>query len=82
MTNKIVTLADAKVHLSKLTDLAAQGETVIITKHGKPVARVSRAELPRKPVNLQALRDLTAGMPPLQEDTGSFMRRLRDDARY
>ena len=40
MTNKMVTLTDAKVHLSKLTDLAAQGETVIITKHGKPVARV------------------------------------------
>lgn len=82
MTNKMVTLADAKVHLSKLTDLAAQGETVIITKHGKPVARVSRAEPLRKPVDLQALRDLTAGMPPLQEDAGSFMRRLRDDARY
>jgi len=82
MTNKMVTLADAKVHLSKLTDLAAQGETVIITKHGKPVARVSRAESPRKPIDLRALRNLTTGMPPLQEDAGSFMRRLRDDARY
>lgn len=82
MKDKVVTLADAKIHLSKLTELAAQGETVIITKHGKPVARVSRAESPRKPVDLQALRKLTAGMPPLQEDAGSFMRRLRDDARY
>ncbi len=82
MTSKMVTLADAKIHLSKLTDLAAQGETVIITKHGKPVARVSRAESPRQPVDLHALRKLTTGMRPLQEDAGSFMRRLRDEARY
>lgn len=82
MKSKTVTLADAKIHLSKLTDLAATGETVIITKHGKPVARVSSAQPPRKPIDLQVLRNLTAGIAPVQEDAGSFMRRLRDDARY
>ena len=40
MENTVVSLAEAKAHLSELTDKAAQGETVIITKRGKPVARI------------------------------------------
>ena len=82
MEGKTVSLADAKAHLSELTELAAMGETVVITKRGKPVARVVRPESPRKPVDLAALRQLTAGMPEQAEDAGSFMRHLRDEARY
>ena len=82
MEDRTVSLADAKAHLSELTELAAMGETVLITKRGKPVARVSRPEPPRKPVDLATLRRLTAGMPAQTEDAGSFMRRLREDTRY
>ncbi len=82
MDGKTVSLADAKAHLSELTELAAMGETVFITKRGKLVARVSRPELPRKPVNLATLRHLTDAMPRQTEEAGSFMRRLRDGARY
>ena len=82
MVHKRVSLAEAKAHLSEITELAALGETVLITKRGKPVARVSRPELPRKPVNLSALRQLTADMPVQAEDAGTFIRRLREDARY
>lgn len=31
---------EAKTHLSALLDRAAKGETITITKHGKPVARL------------------------------------------
>jgi prevent-host-death family protein len=31
---------EAKTHLSTLLDRAAAGEEVVITKHGKPVARL------------------------------------------
>lgn len=44
MEEKTVTLADAKARLSELTELAAAGQPVIITKHGRPVARMSRPE--------------------------------------
>ena len=40
MEEKIITLADAKAHLSELTELAAAGETVIITKRGKPLVKL------------------------------------------
>jgi prevent-host-death family protein len=32
--------ADAKTHLSSLLDEVERGETIVITRHGKPVARL------------------------------------------
>jgi prevent-host-death family protein len=43
---------EAKTHLSTLLDRVGDGEEVIITKHGKPVARlVSAARVDRARVN-------------------------------
>jgi prevent-host-death family protein len=43
---------EAKTHLSTLLDRVAEGEEVIITKHGKPVARlVSAVHVDRARVN-------------------------------
>ena len=53
---------EAKTHLSALLDRVAGGEEVIITKHGKPIARlVSAVQIDRTRVNeafekLKALR--------------------------
>ncbi|MFI5016138.1 MAG: type II toxin-antitoxin system Phd/YefM family antitoxin [Hyphomicrobiales bacterium] len=35
-----VRVSEAKTHLSTLLDRVAAGEEVVITKHGKPVARL------------------------------------------
>ena len=82
MADKTVSLAEAKARLSELTDLVAAGESVIITKRGKPVARMSPADAPRQPVDLEAMRALTASMPTQQEDAATFIRRVREDARF
>jgi antitoxin (DNA-binding transcriptional repressor) of toxin-antitoxin stability system len=79
---KSVTLADAKAHLSELTDLATAGESVIIKKRGKPVARTSRPERPRQPIDPEALRRSTASMPAQADEAAEFTRRMREDARY
>jgi prevent-host-death family protein len=43
---------EAKTHLSTLLDRVGEGEEVIITKHGKPVARlVSAARVDQARVN-------------------------------
>jgi len=58
---------EAKTHLSTLLDRVARGEEVVITKHGKPVARlVSAAQIDRERVNdaferLKLLRKRTLG---------------------
>lgn len=82
MTSRTVTLAEAKTHLSQLTEIAAQGGTVIITKHGKPVAQVSRTSATRKPIVLQELRALTDTMPKSKINSGKLLRKMRDGQRY
>ena len=32
--------AEAKTHLSSLLDEVERGETIVITRHGKPIARI------------------------------------------
>ena len=72
MEGKTVSWSNAKAHLSELTELAAMGETVLIAKRGKPVARVLRPEPPRDPVNLATLRHLTASMTAQTDDAGTL----------
>jgi prevent-host-death family protein len=52
---KIVNLYDAKTHLSRLVDRAAQGEEIVIAKAGKPKAKLvpyREAAARREPANL------------------------------
>ena len=79
---KTVNLAHAKAHLSELVEQAAAGEIVCITRRGKPVAQLSAARPPRKPVDVEALRALTSRIPMQQESAGDFVRRMRDESRY
>jgi len=46
----------AKTHLSRLLDRAVRGEEVVITRNGKPIARVVPAQQRRAPRKLGALR--------------------------
>ncbi len=77
-----VNLADAKAHLSELIDRVEAGESVDITRRGKPVARLTAVALPRKRVDAAQLRSLTATMPPQAEGAAALVRSMRDDERY
>ena len=78
----IVKLADAKAQLSELIDRVQSGETVSITRHGKPVAQLVAARPERKPIRMADLRALTEGEPFQTESAGDFIRRMRDESRY
>jgi prevent-host-death family protein len=41
---KHIGIFDAKTHLSSLIDEVEKGQEVVITRHGKPVAKLVRAE--------------------------------------
>ncbi|WP_286750314.1 type II toxin-antitoxin system prevent-host-death family antitoxin [Sphingopyxis sp. SCN 67-31] len=77
-----INLADAKAHLSELVERAAAGDTVEILRRGKPVARLTPANRPRKRINLDALRALTASMPLQKTSAEDFVREMRDADRY
>jgi prevent-host-death family protein len=48
---------EAKTHLPRLLDEVAHGETITITKNGKPVARLVPAERHAQPEARNAIRD-------------------------
>lgn len=39
-----INVYEAKTHLSRLLDRAAAGEEILITRHGRPVARLAPVE--------------------------------------
>ena len=53
-----VNVYDAKTHLSKLLERAEAGEEIIITRHGRPVARLGpvRVRKERRKLGLMAGR--------------------------
>ena len=84
MSERSVSVAEAKAHLSELIAAVEAGEAVVITKRGKAVARLvseTAATAPAK-IDLGWLREMTDGMPYQEEDAGAFLRRVRDGDRY
>jgi antitoxin (DNA-binding transcriptional repressor) of toxin-antitoxin stability system len=77
-----VNVAEAKAHLSELLDRVERGEEVVITRRGKPVARVNRVQEPLEPIDFEAIRALRESTPTQTESAGDFMRRVRDEERY
>ncbi len=77
-----INLADAKAHLSELVDRVEAGDSVDITRRGKPVARVTPISRPRKPINAALLQSLTKTMPPQSQDAADLVRSMRDGDRY
>ena len=79
---KHVNLADAKARLSELVDLAEAGESIEILRRGKPVARLTPAEQPKKKIYVEALRALARRVRPQPVSAGEFIRAMRDSDRY
>jgi prevent-host-death family protein len=78
----VISLADAKAHLSEIIDRVEAGDSVDITRRGKPVARLTAAERPRQRVNAAELRSLTGAMPMADETAAQLVRSMRDGDRY
>ena len=49
MTMLTITLEEAQAQLTKLIEQLHPGEEIVITRHGRPVARVAPVEQPKKP---------------------------------
>jgi prevent-host-death family protein len=77
-----ISLAEAKAHLSEIIDRVEAGESIDITRRGKPVARLSAVSKPRTPVDATRLRALTEAMPLSQESSVELVRSMRDGDRY
>ena len=72
-------LAHAKAHLSELVDRVEAGETIAITRRGKPVAQLSGTVRPRQPIDIAALKALTDTMAPAPQSAVDIIRAMRDE---
>lgn len=75
-----VNLAVAKAQLSELINKVEAGEEVVITRHGRPVARVVPATPVKQPVPLERLAELRKRLPPWEGGSSAkTLRQLRDE---
>jgi prevent-host-death family protein len=75
-----VNLTQAKAGLSELLDKVEQGEEVVITRHGRDVARVSPVAIrPKKPIDWARIDALRESLPPWSEPSVNIIRKMRDE---
>ena len=72
-----VNLAQAKARLSELLDRVEAGDTVVITRHGKSVARLTAVAGPKQPV--RSLAGFRARMPAWRRPSATLLREARDN---
>ncbi len=75
---RAMSLAQAKAHLSELLNTVESGEEVVITRHGRPVARVIPANPIKQMLPLQRLAELRQQVPVWQGSSAALLRELRD----
>ena len=82
---RTMTLAAAKARLSAAVDLVEAGEEIVITRRGRPVARIVReAERPRAHAAalLKQMQEFVMAQPLQAESAVRLVRRMREGGRY
>ncbi|CAN7668632.1 type II toxin-antitoxin system Phd/YefM family antitoxin [Rhizobium sp. LjRoot254] len=84
----VIKIDDMRDQVEELVSRAEAGETILIEKDGKTVARLvgtnvaSRDREPKKKIDITALQEFTRSQPLQSESAGDFIRRMRDEDRY
>ena len=72
---------EAKTHLSALLDEVARGETIIITRRGRPVARLTAPEAPDREAAVAAASTLRRLRRRIGWATTEDILQMRDEGR-
>lgn len=71
-------VAQAKAQLSELLDRAEQGEEVVITRRGEPVALLAPVRPAAAGIDFARLRALRTNMPRAKTSAAKLVRKMRD----
>ncbi len=74
---EMVSVAATKAHLSKLLDRVEKGEEIMVTRRGKPVARLSPVRPKKKPLPL--LAEFRSKIPRLKTTGSKVLRMMREE---
>ena len=77
-----INLAEAKAHLSELVDRVEAGDSIDITRRGKPVARLTAVAGPPKPISPSQIHPRSEAMPPQSPSAADLVLSMRDGDRY
>lgn len=78
-------VAEAKNRLPELIDRAQEGEDIVITRHGRPVAEIKPIPRPARRITPEALDWLaTRRLKRIRvtEDAGTLVSRMRDEGEH
>ena len=73
-----VSVARAKARLREILTEVERGGEVVITRRGRPAARLSPLRGPRKPIDFDLMDALRARQPMAKESSVQLIRRMRD----
>ena len=79
---RIITLADAKAHLSAVLDDVAAGQQVVVTRRGRPVARIVAEPAPHEGAACAWVSGLRSFVEAQPKASGSAVADMRDSERY
>jgi prevent-host-death family protein len=74
-----VSIAETKARLSAILGRVEQGQEVVVTRRGRPVARLLPMNRTPKPLNLNRLDTFRKRLPPASEPAAETVRRMRDE---
>jgi prevent-host-death family protein len=72
-----VSVAEAKAKLSKILSHVQDGDEVVITRRGRPVARLAAIKKPLQPV--RSLAEFRQSIPPAKTSAAKTIRKMRDE---
>lgn len=81
----IIKLDDIKDQIEDLVSRAEAGETILIEKDGRTVARITGTDLSptddrkRQKIDIAEMQAFTRSLPPAQESGTELIRRMRDE---
>jgi prevent-host-death family protein len=76
-----VQASEAKTHLPRLLDDVERGETIVITRHGRPVARLVPDEDRRQAEKREAIATIRALRKKMGKITVEELLSMRDEGR-
>ena len=74
-----VGVAQAKARLSEILSRVESGEEIVITRRGKPVARLCPERKPKKALDLRAIDRIRESLPRAKVSSAELIRQLRDE---
>jgi prevent-host-death family protein len=74
-----VNVREARMNFSKLLSSVESGETVVITRRGKPVAKFEMIESTESISSFPDRRSFRSELPPCTSSTHELIRDIRDE---